>query len=149
MIRHAKIDDLTSICELIHENLRKVNSSDYTEHVIDFMVSHYSSNKVRNLVLNSEHFYVYEDNNTLLACVLLDKCEAKALYVNTKAHKRGIGKKLMLHIEKLGICDEITLYASETAYIFYKRLGYKLISEADDPDYGPSHFMKKTFVSTL
>lgn len=149
MIRQAKEDDLNSICELIHENLCKVNSSDYTEHVINFMISHYSLETVQNLIISKNSFYVFEELGAILGCVLLDNCEAKALYVNTLAHKQGIGKKLMLYIENLNLCSEISLYASETAYIFYKRLGYKLVSPADDPDFGPSHFMTKTFISTL
>ncbi|MGB3367484.1 MAG: GNAT family N-acetyltransferase [Acidaminobacteraceae bacterium] len=149
MIRKAKEDDLISICELIHENLRKVNSSDYTEHVINFMISHYSPEKVRNLIVSKDNFYVFEDKNTILGCVLLDKCEVKSLFVNTKSHKHGIGKTLMQFIEDLNLCSELSLYASETAYIFYKRLGYKLISPTDDPDFGISYFMTKPTISTL
>jgi len=149
MIRQAKEDDLNSICELIHENLRKVNSSDYTEHVINFMISHYSLEKVLSLITSKDNFYVLEDKKKILACVLLDNCEVKALYVNSTSHKHGIGKKLMLYIENLNLCSELSLYASETAYIFYKRLGYKLVSPTDDPDFGVSYFMTKPFISTL
>lgn len=149
MIRKAKYDDLMDICTLIHDNLANVNSSDYTEHVINFMISYYSSDKLKTMILKNDNFYVYEDNLSVIACILLENCEAKALYVSPLAHKKGIGKKLMLYIENLNLCTEISLYASETAYSFYKRLGYKLITPTDDPDFGPSYYMKKTFISTL
>ena len=149
MIRKAQIKDVDSICNIIHTNLRTVNSVDYSEHVINFMISHYSRDDVLKKIEEKEHFYVFEDKGQILGSLILDNCEAQALYISPDAHGKGVGKKLMTYIEKLRVCDEITLYASESAYIFYEKLGYEFINHDDDPDYGPSRFMKKTFVSTL
>lgn len=143
MIRNATASDICSIKDIIHTNLRTVNSVDYTEHVINFMIRHYSLDKLYQLCDTMENFYVYEDEEGILGCVILDDCIVKGLYVNPQIHGKGIGRKLMDYVESLGICDEIYLYASKSAYEFYKKLDYILIEEADDPDFGPSYYMKK------
>lgn len=149
MIRKALPKDLLDIVKLIHENLLSVNSLDYTEHVINFMISHYSTQHISNLISSKDHFYVFIDSQLVVACIILDNCEAKCLYVRPDFHKKGIGNLLIKHVENLNLCPEISLYASKSAYRFYEKLGYKFISLTDDIDFGPSHFMKKTFVSTL
>ncbi len=115
MIRKAQIKDVDSICNIIHTNLRTVNSVDYSEHVINFMISHYSRDDVLKKIEEKEHFYVFEDKGQILGSLILDNCEAQALYISPDAHGKGVGKKLMTYIEKLRVCDEITLYASESA----------------------------------
>lgn len=149
MIRKVTINDSKLLTSLIHKNLTEVNSNDYSEHVINFMKTHYSLENISKLILRQDNFYVFEEQDVVIGCVILDNCEIKCLYVNPTAHKKGIGKILMNFIEELNLCSELSLYASKTAYEFYKKLGFKYISDAKDPDYGPSYFMKKTFVSTL
>ena len=90
----------------------------------------------------NNYFYVYEENNKLIGAVGVDRdfpvhnsCGIIFLAVLKEEHGKGIGKKLVQHIEEkakeLGF-ERIFLYTSDDnvdAQKFYEKLDYKKINE--------------------
>lgn len=143
IIRDANKGDVKAIYEIIQNNLLFVNSLDYPKHVIDFMSDYYSESNIEKWIKEFTMFLVAEEDNKVIGSVALDKNEIKGLYVGTSNQRKGVGRKLINELEFRSVGKKVILYASLTAYDFYKYLGYNTVERDDDPNMGVAYLMEK------
>jgi N-acetylglutamate synthase-like GNAT family acetyltransferase len=134
IIREFKNKDAEELSHLIIQNLETVNIKDYPREAIDALIP---KNKPERLIEKSKNriLLVAEENNHVIGTASLVDNEVKSVFVDTKLHKQGIGKKLMQSIEdiakKKGI-KHLFLFASLTAVEFYKKLDYKVAKKVTE-----------------
>ncbi len=149
-IRKFNIADARRISELIRRNLLTVNSRFYPRKVVDFMVSFYTPQKVRELASERRIFVAIEDQSIIgTASLGLDK--VYNVFVDPGQHGRGIGRILMGHIESLALSQKIrmlSLDASLNAIPFYEKLGYIRGKLKSSPYCGDTCEMFKTLTGT-
>jgi len=143
LIRKASIKDVNAIHGLIVTNLTQVNVQDYPDDVIEFMIQYYNTTQIEKWILEKRIFLVAFSDDILVGTVMLDNREVKGLYVNPSFHGKGVGKKIMTYLEQQVIGETLELYASITAYSFYKKIGYTTIEEVVDPQMGRAYLMRK------
>ena len=136
--------------DVIHRSLLISNSSDYDSSVIDYQVNnHYTLDWVSRK-LESSYFILALLNEAVVGTGILEADEVKSVFVDPSHQRTGIGKKIMMHLEKRGKelnLLEVKLNSSITGLEFYKKLGYNLVTEQVDmvnhvPVY--TYLMKKT-----
>jgi len=78
--------------------------------------------------------FVYEEDNQILGMGAIDGNRIKKVYVDTKLHGKGIGKRILefleSHAKAKGI-KELVLCAYENSKGFYEKQGYKIISSKE------------------
>jgi ribosomal protein S18 acetylase RimI-like enzyme len=80
----------------------------------------------------------YFENETIFAVARLDLMESEIgqirfMAVETNEQGKGLGEKLMLHLENVAIKngkEKIILHAREIAVGFYQKLGYEIIEKS-------------------
>lgn len=138
-IRPFKPSDARRISYLIRKTLRESNSRDYSPATIDFLVRRYSpANLLR--MSTTRRIFVVELGSRLVATGSLDGSEILSFFVNPRYHRRGIGRRLLAHLEALATRaghDQVFLNSSITALPFYRALGYrKARRQPPDSDHG-------------
>lgn len=131
---------------LIRKALTEVNSRDYPQDVIQFMVENYSPRRIIEKSSN-RLTYVAVDYDRILGTVSLEDDVISALFVNPRFHHRGIGTKLMMHVESIARkrgYHLVRLSSSITAYEFYQKLGYVTIREEYSEKFGKFIVMEKS-----
>ena len=145
-IRKFKREDARKVSYLIRKTLIEVNIKDYPQNVIQFMYENYSPRRIIEKSSNRLMYVAVEDERILGTVSLKDNL-ILALFVNPKFHGRGIGTKLMNHIESVARkrgYKIVSLPSSVTAYEFYKKLGYKKVRDEYSPQYGQAVIMEKS-----
>ncbi len=128
-IRKAKLVDVKEISGLRKQTLKKVNSLEYKKEVIDYLVI---KNSTKNILrkMKKRDFYVAIENNKVIGTIDLTIDHIGGLFVKHNMLGKGIGKKLLLYVEKKakrkGII-KVNLNPTKSAIPFYKKHGYKLI----------------------
>lgn len=132
-IRKAKIDDAVAMGRLVRTAVRKLNSPYYTKEQISAWVGVVSSSKYKKRIATGDRYIVVvEDKGEVVGVGILnqEKKMISGMYASYKMIGRGIGGKLMRHLEKkafeFGIL-KISLNSSLSAVDFYKHFGYRRI----------------------
>ena len=144
-IRGFQYEDAQKVSYLIRKALTDVNSRDYPQDVIQFMVESYSPRRIIEKSSN-RLTYVAVDYDQILGTVSLEDNIISALFVNPRFHRRGIGTKLMMHVESVTRKRghrSVRLGSSITAYEFYKKRGYIAIGEEYSEKLGKFIMMEK------
>jgi GNAT superfamily N-acetyltransferase len=145
-IREFRREDAGKVSCLIRKTLIEVNSKDYPQDVIRFLCENYSPQRIIEKSSNRQ-IYVAVDDGRILGTASLKDDIALGLFVNPEFHGKGIGTKLMSHIEvaarKRGY-KSIRLPSSITAYEFYKKLGYKKVRDEYSREFGKAIIMGKS-----
>ncbi|WNJ97211.1 GNAT family N-acetyltransferase [Vibrio ruber] len=97
--------------------------------------------------------FVKDDNNQIIGGILGEVkwgwLYVEGLWVSEPARSKGLGSKLLNHLEEFALSKGITNYRLETtsfqALDFYKKQGYIVFGELDNmpPGY-TSYFLKKS-----
>lgn len=144
-IRKFKKEDATKVSNLIRKCLKEVNSKDYSKNIINFMCSYFTSGKVEENAKNRDVYVIIEKNKLLGTGALKDNI-ILSVFIHPKAHRKGIGTKLMNYIEKKARdrkYEFVKVPASITAVGFYKKRGYKKIGEKYIKKFGKNIIMRK------
>lgn len=144
-IRRARRGDVPSIQRVIHRSLAEVNTRDYSDHVIAFMMAHYSEDHIGAIVERGDQFVLEEEGRVLLTGALVEN-EIIGLFSEPTVMGHGHGRRMMAFLEQELLARghrEVVLHASVTARSFYEGLGYRSVREEQDPDFGPSTLMSK------
>jgi GNAT superfamily N-acetyltransferase len=144
-IRRFRASDAEKASKLIRRCLLEVNSKDYPMESIEKMCKQHSP---ENLIVISmkQDMYVFVRNNDVLGTGCLVQNWIQTVFVNPDYQGRGIGKKLMVHLEKvMGDRGYVTsiVPSSITAYEFYRKLGYRKTKVINDEDSGRNIIMEK------
>ena len=85
----------------------------------------------------AEHFAFFIQNDLVgvgrLDFTYMNSSQIRFMAVDDKHQGKGIGKKLMMHMEELAQrkgCSETVLHAREIALPFYQKLGYHTIEKS-------------------
>ena len=152
MIRELNSDEL-----FIIEDLAKVIwpvsfKEMISEQQIDYMLNWmYKPQKLKENHTNGHHFLIYTEGDEALGFVSYEIKEKKStirihkLYVHHESQKKGIGKRLLEHVKKIGLNEKMTyldLFVNRTnpAVGFYKLKGFYIDQEID-LDIGNGYFM--------
>ncbi|MEV0897153.1 GNAT family N-acetyltransferase [Actinoplanes sp. NPDC049802] len=143
MIRLFRPADADSVAALIRLCLRTVNSRDYPPDLIDRMCAHFTPAKIKDLAGVREMFVAESEGIT--GTVSRDGNKVYTMFVHPDFHGRGIGSRLLHHIEDLAAAegfDHMETGSSITGYGFYQRLGYVDV-RVSDTDFGLNHILRR------
>jgi len=78
------------------------------------------------------YMVVYEVDGTIAGLAGLDMNEVRLLYVDPERQRRGIGRALLEHLEKMvppALFSDIFLYSTPGAASFYSACGYQSLGD--------------------
>lgn len=125
-IRKFIPDDAMEISKVIRHSLTLINSKDYSEEIIKFMIEYFSPQTILELS-QKRHMLVAIVNSKIVGTGSLQDDTIYSLFVDPNHVGRGIGTKLIQKIEELAKNNHITVLkvpSSITAIGFYIRLGF-------------------------
>jgi N-acetylglutamate synthase-like GNAT family acetyltransferase len=128
-IRAANENDAHEISELIIHNAEVSLKPHYSEKQWDIFVSYYSSEVLKNKMID-QYIYCAELNKKIVGTVALDGNFVVGFYTNLEYLNKGIGKKLLHHIELVALnngLSEIQLAASPVSVAYYIKNGWQKI----------------------
>jgi putative acetyltransferase len=143
-MRMATVVDAQAISALIERTIRTTNAPDYEAEVIELICANFTSEKVARSMATRDVFVCFVDD-TLAGTISLGGDKLHSLFVEPKLQRRGIGARLVDHLERHAIGKGLwvlRLSSSITARAFYERLGYQLIKFEERPD-GSTFLMRK------
>lgn len=125
-IRKAKLSDAQRISYLIRKNADKVLALDYSKVQLIAWKNSNTLKAIANQLKQREIFCAFE-NDRLVGTIGLRENEVLGLYVSYSRRGKGIGKKLLNHLEEYAKKNGITalkLTSTPSANTFYQRNGY-------------------------
>lgn len=144
-IRRFRENDARQVSELVINTVKKVNSKEYPDFVIENAIREFTPENVLNLSKKKE-IYVMVDQEKIIGTASLEKNVVYTVFVHPKCHKKGIGKKLMKYIEQKAKKNGVKILkvtSTTNAYEFYKKLGYEKVRVVHLKKYGTNIAMKK------
>ena len=145
-IRKFRPEDAKRVSYLISKTLWEANSKDYSQRVIKNVENKYKPSKIIEYSKNRKIF-VAEENGKILGTISLENDTILSAFVNPRYQCRGIGKKLIEHIEKIakrkGI-KKLKVPSITTAVGFYRKMGYKKVKSYPGYVYGKIIMMSKS-----
>lgn len=144
IIRKARIEDARQISRMVCDCLRYVVSKDYPKKQIDNLSYYYKTKRLREKTLRDDRVkkVLVDENNKILAFGVINIFEREfcALYVKHTIHNKGLGTKMLGHLEEIAIksgVKELLVYSTLTSEKYYRRNGYikikKIISKKNGP----------------
>lgn len=128
-IRPITPTDYKAVEQLIRRAILETNAKDYSPHVIDFMLQ-VDPFRPRDTAHEREYFVAIDGE--ICGVIGLKNNEVKTLFVDPDFHGKGVGRRLLIHMESL-IFErgyEISkVFSSVSAKDFYKKHGYVVIRE--------------------
>jgi GNAT superfamily N-acetyltransferase len=143
-VRRFHDADAESVALLVSRCLREVNSSDYPATLIERMCDHFSPARFRELAA-IRHVFVAQRGSEVVGTVSRDGNKVYTMFVRPDQAGRGIGRRLMTHIEELARGeghDHMETGASLTGHGFYHRLGYHDV-RVSETDFGINYILQK------
>ncbi|MGH6839927.1 MAG: GNAT family N-acetyltransferase [Methylocella sp.] len=127
-IRAANAADAPTLSALIQHAVRATNAPDYSPGIIDLICANFTPEQVIQKMAEREVFAGTCDN-AIAGTVSIGGGKLHSLFVDPRLQRRGIGVRLVGHLEKRAAASGHTvlwLSSSITARRFYERLGYQL-----------------------
>jgi GNAT superfamily N-acetyltransferase len=149
-IRSLRAGESPAVSGVIVQCLREVNSHDYPNDVIARMCAHFSPERISQLAEERQVFVAVE-NETVVGTVSRDGNKVFTMFVQPGMIGRGVGRRLMQHIEALAAgegYDFMETGASITAHGFYQRLGYVDV-RTSETEFGFNYILRKTLRGTI
>jgi putative acetyltransferase len=151
-VREFEHQDAQKLSRLIVRNLRQVNIRDYPGEAIEILVSEYTPERI---VESARHqlTLVCVIDGEVVGTASLDGERVRSVFVEISLHKRGIGKRLVLAIEKHAKeqhIKKVFLLSGLSAQGFYERLGYTVVKRFENDLDGiplPVVYMEKALVT--
>ncbi len=134
--RLAVAGDAKAIARVHYDAIRGTAAAAYPARVIESWAKppddETSTNIRRALEGDEESFVVAEVSGTIVgfASVVTGDEELRAVYVDPRHGRGGVGKMLLIHLEQVAAdagCTSLTMDASLNAEAFYRREGYRVI----------------------
>lgn len=131
---------------MISRALREVSIQDYPSRVIENVENDYKPSELVKKS-NQRSIFVAETKGKITGTASLEDNTIYSVFVDPEFHRRGIGRKLMGHVESIaeerGI-KKLEVPSSVTSVEFYKKLGYKKRKSYTLDQYGKIVLMTKT-----
>jgi GNAT superfamily N-acetyltransferase len=149
-IAEFKAKDAKEVFKIIFRNLFEVNIKDYEPNVMFVMAEKHTPEQ---LIENSKtrKIFVATIPNYIIFKKIIGTATFEGNYINSvyvlpEYHRKGIGKKMIEHIEKIAKFEKhkiLRLHSTSTALKFYQSLGYKIHHKVFNKKYGTNYFMTK------
>ncbi len=141
-IRRFQPGDEEDCSEAAKMALINENSKDYPDFVISYMVSVFTPAKM--LEISKERIFIVPEiiidgKKKVVGTATLIGNYVGSVFIHSSYIHKGIGKRLMHEIEKIARDQghrKIELWASLTALVFYRKLGYKIGRKRDTGNMG-------------
>lgn len=137
-ITKAQLSDAVELSELICENARHLLQPHYTKAQWDIFIQYYSVEDIRDKIARQVVFCAEQDGQ-IIGTVALDGDFVVGFYTRLSFVGQGIGRKLMLHLEKyaasIGI-ETLQLAASPEGLAFYIKNGWQKVKDFTIEHYG-------------
>lgn len=143
-VRPFRPADAPRLAEIVQRCLREVNSRDYPAAIIDKMCAHFTAERFADLS-SQRRIFVAAAGDVVHGTVSLDGNKVFTMFVDPDQAGRGIGRRLMEHIETVAAhdgYDHMETGASITAHDFYRTLGYTDIRESET-EFGLNYILRK------
>lgn len=131
-IRLVRDADYSKIARLRRQTIRTVNSSDYSEDIIQDWTAQTNAQTFRNNAHKHKRWVAVEKNRIIGFCDHNFACELSRVYVHKDHLRKGVGSRLLAVAEdslrKFG-CKEIRIESTITAKKFYEKNGYKVLKK--------------------
>jgi GNAT superfamily N-acetyltransferase len=146
-IRKFQKEDAKKVAYIIHKAIFEVLSKDYPKRVCQNLCKGNTPSKlIEKSKIRNRDIFVLEEGNKVLGTGSLSGNMVRTVFVNPRYHGKGVGRKLMNHIEKVAKkkgLKTLQFHSSLTAEGFYKKLGYKKIRKEYHKEFGRGILMKK------
>lgn len=142
-IRPFRPGDARHVAGIVRRCLHAVNGRDYPPDVIDRMCARFTAERFVELSA-TRRIYVADDGR-VVGTVSRDGNRVYSLFVDPGAAGRGIGRRLLRHVETLAAREghaHMETGATVTAHSFYLRLGYRDVHDADT-EFGTDYLLRK------
>jgi len=142
-LRKFKKNDAVKTSIVMRQSVTK--SENLSKKTIKFLCDYYSPKRIVNNSKKMDIFIVHDKDKIYGTCSLLGNRISK-MFVHPKYQKKGIGKKLLNHIEKLAKqrgMKRVRVRSSSNAYEFYEKLGYSKTRKVKNKNLGYIIWMKK------
>ncbi len=130
-IRKFRKEDARKVSYLVIKAHKEVLSKSYSKKIIDFFCRRDSPSGMIKKSRKRDLFIAVEGNR-IFGINGLQGNEVRTFYVNPIYHRKGIGRKLIEHVEKLarkkGI-KKLVVRSSLYAEGFYKKCGFRRIKK--------------------
>lgn len=130
VIRKAKNKDAAAISRLIRNTINKVNSEHYPKKQLESELACYTRTKIEEYLSDKKRLmFCLTDRGKIIGVAMLDKKNKtlESLYLVPRCIGKGYGRFLMDFMEKKAKqlkIRNLTLYPTDYAYNFYKKMGY-------------------------
>jgi GNAT superfamily N-acetyltransferase len=127
-IRPFVAEDANRVLEIRNTNLKRADSKDYPEHIIQRMIATLTSERLVELSKDPDRvILVAVSNAKIVGTSSLYKDDVRLMFVDPDFHRCGIGKELLGKIESIarekGI-KKLSLKSALPAEVFYTRFGF-------------------------
>lgn len=133
IVREYKLSDTEEIMKLFYNTVHEINIQDYTHEQVNAWASENMDYEVWHNRLQTKLPYIAEDNGEIVGFGELEADgHIDCFYCHSKYQKKGIGSKLLSHIENTAKSQGIKrLYteASITAKPFFQSKGFCIVRE--------------------
>ncbi|WP_444948899.1 GNAT family N-acetyltransferase [Micromonospora ureilytica] len=143
-VRPFRDTDAELLAVLVARCLREVNGRDYPADLIERMCLHFDAARFRELAAVRDVF-VADQGGRVVGTVSRDGNKVYTMFVDPDRAGRGVGRRLMHHIERLAAADghdHMETGASITGHGFYHRLGYQDV-RISETDFGLNYILRK------
>lgn len=130
-IRPARPDDAEALSQLMCDNAWVTLAPHYTPVQMDTFLRYYSVEAVAAKI-GSQSVFCAEEEGQLIGTIALDGDFVVGFYTHRDYLGRGIGAKLLRHIEAFALSKglfEIRLSASPVGLAFYYKQGFEKVSD--------------------
>ena len=126
MIRRFSSDDLDAVAQIWLE----VNTEAHHFIYENYWIAQFEA--VKKMLAQSE-LYVFDQNGDIIGFAGIIDNYIAGLFVKSTSQSKGIGRKLLNHIKSMKNTLSLNVYQkNERAIKFYKREGFRLLSENID-----------------
>lgn len=137
-IRPALDDDAERLSQMICENAQAILSPHYYDKQWAIFIQYYSP-EVMLKKINMQYVFCAELNGQTVGTIALDNDFVSGFYTRLQYLNRGIGKKMMKHLEDFALVkglNKIQLAASPEGLSFYYKNGWEKIKDIIIEHYG-------------
>ena len=147
-IRRTRDEDYVEMADLRRSTIRRVNSSDYPEHVIHAWSSTLEAEDFRESASQCKRWVALASNDIVGFCEHTFACEISRVYVHQDHLRKGVGSRLLKVAEdslKNQGCLQIRIESSITARAFYEAHGYEVLERTTycGDEHAPVYIMSK------
>lgn len=144
-IRKFRTQDAHELSKAVQKTLFVSNSGDYSKKSLRFLCNEYTPENLLNHAKRMDIFVAYH-NKKLVGTISLTGNRLSRMFVLPQFQRRGMGSKLLRHIEVLAKKRDIKtlrVRSSVTAFDFYKKLGFHKTRRVLHKSIGAVIWMKK------